>query len=224
MGELVTRELEVSLQRLAGRGNHATPEAEAQAREALLAAIRQMPHRRPARRTFKRAVIGFMAAALIGGGVAVASGMLTHESYERTKGLAGPSLGSDLDLPQARWDPSAASPGERAELTVESGERWTEGCGSDSVPGSMLVLTPDGSAYCILGIDTDNPEAVFEARAIAQRLITVEVPSEEELEILRLRVRLSYESPDSEEANRIRERLDELWRDLTPDQRSWLAD
>lgn len=172
--------------------------------------------------------IAFVAVAAIGGITAVAGAAQTDAPtvsatvYQSTRDVAGKELASSLDVPQLQWDATAPRTDE-PKLTVSAADDPAlASCGSDELPGSMLVLSQDGTAYCIRGIDTDSPTAMFQARSVAQRIIEDRVPSQAELDILQLRVELSMLEPNSDEANAVRGQIDAKWKALSPAQREAL--
>lgn len=122
----------------------------------------------------------------------------------------------DFNVVQFGWQEPAAELGEPV-LSIEPGQdnRLTE-CGSDAWESSMLVLAPEGVAYCITRIDMSDPDTLAAARILGTQLATEDSYSDAELNVLRLQV-LAGEAPqESAEAAQLHAELDAAWKALSP--------
>lgn len=160
---------------------------------------------------------GLAAVAALRATVAPDNGVITRPKFNATRELSGAQLAKALDIATFRWE--TGEDGEERLIVGPHADPELAHCGSGRFEGSMLVLTDGGTAYCILGVDTENPESEFAARAIASRLINEDVLTDNELEIIRLQSLLKAIDPSNPEAAVIRQQREQLIENLTPDER-----
>lgn len=175
---------------------------------------------RPRARKRRTLVTVLLAATLVGGTAAAASSFLSRDDFNTTAGLTGTSLGEALDLPRASWDPGSSTPDQPLQFTSAPGK--VAGCGGDDREDTVRVATPTGVVYCIEGVNASDPESVFMARSIAERLIYNHVPSDLELRILWLDSQLNFGTPSEEQRREWTQEIDRLWAAASPEERKWL--
>lgn len=186
-----------------------------------------------------------VAAAVTSGAMATASSpeelkaqlagrpALTLQRYEATANLMGPDLREALGIDSIAFIPTETQDGRPTSRIVDADNEdpALAYCGFSGT-GTMVVRFGQElrQGYCISGLIEGDPTSVFFGRAIAARLLNDRIPSDAELDVLRLRMELLFDKDaaglpltDSHHAE-ISERLDRLWEGLTTEQRAWLED
>ena len=181
-------------------------------RAQVIDALNQPSSKRHARRRLLllAAIVGLLVLGAAGafasgllwapGAVEPGNGVIVPEKFDQTRRLAGPELARALDIARFRWRERRIEGGTVPELLLgPHDDRRLKDCGSGKFEGSLLVLARrDEIAYCILGVDTSNPDSVFAARAIAGRLISGKPFTSAQLEKLKERVGESYPVADGQ--------------------------
>lgn len=156
--------------------------------------------------------------------VSVATGAEGQQSIHRNRDVAHMSDASDFNISTFGWEQSASESGEETLIVGPGQSDRLEDCGTGAWEGSMLVLAPAGTAYCIEPIDRSDPESVATARIVAMRLIKGGTFTDAELGVLRLQTLLGYAALESAEASSLRDQLNQAWDALTPAEQAHLAE
>ena len=212
------------LELIRGWAHHVAPPTAAvksRARELVLESLRRSRgsgdvsskrRRLPRRRVLLvAAILGLLVIGGVGafasdrlwlpGAVEPGNGVVSPREFEETRRLAGPELARALDIARFDWRERQVRGETEAELILgPHDDRRLRDCGSSKLEGAMLVLAHHEVAYCILGVDTSNPDSEFAARAIASRLISEKPFTNAELEKLKQRVAGAGVNPDGPEA------------------------
>ena len=146
-----------------------------------------------------------------------------RESVGRAQDAPPASGATDFNISTFGWEESASGSGEETLIVSPGQSDRLKDCGSGLWEGSMLVLAPAGTAYCIEPIDRSDPESVAAARIAAMRLIDGGTFSNAELAVLRLQTLLGYAPLESTEARDLRDELDRAWEQLTPAERDHIS-
>ena len=163
--------------------------------------------------------------------LALASAPSLSADFESTKTLTGEKLVDALGIPEIGVASNGTRDGqEQSRITVpEGGDPALAQCGT-SGSESMFVHHPDdpSKAYCITGIDTENPASMTEAWSVASRLRGDHVPTDAETKVFYLRMQLMYDTDadgkalTTETEGSVASQLAAAEKQLTPEEQTWL--
>jgi hypothetical protein len=166
-------------------------------------------------RPLKIAIVALIAS-LVGIVILASAGAGTSPARSTRDAPSSVANTPAFNVSQLGW--AEATDGDEI-LTTEPGqpERLTR-CGSDAWESSMLVLAPEGIAYCIEPVGPD-PDVRVAARLLAMELLKDTTFSDAQVEVLRLQTLLGYAEPESVDAARYRNELQRAVELLTPKER-----